>query len=250
MVDFMIFLSCSHRECNAASIPSVKAMLFKGSIEEHWVTMHLGSCHMQCTCMELDIQNWAVLVQHRWVWKTWPKKINWCWCFSAFCCPTVATSSKVCLRNYCQLLSVSGVTKSIYKYILESHKSPSYSAKGRRAAIHQQHWKTLWAHPELQGRRQPLPPAQAQRLGISKGLNREPDESKRKQWKQWDEKADERLCKVTSSATTDENNDYELSCVTGPGQSTSPAHDNHQLYSKIKLCNHLYKCRSIFCVSQ
>lgn len=62
--------------------------------------------------------------------------------------------------------------------------------------------------------------------------------SKRKQWKQWDEKVDERPCKVTSSATTDENNDYELSCVTGPGQSTRPAHDSHQLYSKIKLCNH------------
>lgn len=92
-----------------------------------------------------------------------------------------------------------------------------------------------------------MPPAQAQRLGISKGLNREPDESKRKQRY---EKADERLCKVTSSTTTDENNDYELSCVTGPGQSTSPAHDSHQLYSKIKLCNHLYKHGSIFCVSQ
>lgn len=141
----MIFLSCPHRACNAASIPSVKAMFFKGSIEEHWVTMHLGSCHMQCTCMELDFQNWAVPVQHRSVWKTWPKeKKNQCWCFSAFCCPTVPTSSKVCPHTCCQLLSVSGVTKSIYKYISESHKSPSYSAKGRRrAATHQQHWRAL-----------------------------------------------------------------------------------------------------------
>lgn len=140
----MIFLSCPHRACNAASIPSVKAMFFKGSIEEHWVTMHLGSCHMQCTCMELDFQNWAVPVQHRAVWKTWPKEKKSVLVLLSLLLPYCSYFFKVCPHTCCQLLSVSGVTKSIYKYISESHKSPSYSAKGwRRAATHQQHWRAL-----------------------------------------------------------------------------------------------------------
>lgn len=165
-----------------------------------------------------------------------------CRCFSAFCCSTVATSSKVCPKDsvnyYIQTEGVSEITEeeSTCKCILKSHKSPSYPAKGwKGAATHEQHCRTLqlilsfrWDGASASSRG--LQQRHQDQVTIMCSARRQ---RTKQNYVNEIKQLGEIWCKLTSSANTDESNERVLLCITGPGQNTSPRYNSHKPHSYV-----------------
>lgn len=123
------------------------------------------------------------------------------------------------------------------KSTLESHKSLLYPAKGqRKAAIHQQHCRAIELIPGCTWGASWCLWQRHNCWASVTGWAETTEKNNTKQCRR-DDKVREKLHMVTSPGNTDKRNDHEPSRVTSTGQSTSPVHDTHQLYSEIELYN-------------